>query len=122
MAFVNKMDRAGANFMRVVEQLRDRLGANAVPVQLPIGAEEGFEGIVDLVRMKAIRWNVDEMGVDYVAEEIPAEMVADCQAAREFMVEAAAEATDELMEKYLEGGELSERRNSQWFAYSHPCQ
>jgi elongation factor G len=108
MAFVNKMDRAGANFTRVVEQLKDRLGANAVPVQLPIGAEEGFEGIVDLVRMKAIRWNVDEMGVDYVAEEVPAEMLAECEAAREFMVEAAAEANDELMEKYLEDGELSE--------------
>ena len=108
MAFVNKMDRAGANFTRVVEQLRDRLGANAVPVQLPIGAEEGFEGIVDLVRMKAIRWNVDEMGVNYVAEDVPAAMLAECEVAREFMVEAAAEADDELTEKYLEDGALSE--------------
>jgi elongation factor G len=108
MAFINKMDRAGANFARVVEQLRDRLGANAVPVQLPIGAEEGFEGVVDLVRMKAIRWNVDDMGVDYVAEDVPAEMLAECEAAREFIVESAAEANDELMEKYLEDGDLSE--------------
>ena len=108
MAFVNKMDRAGANFTRVVEQIRERLGANAVPVQLPIGAEEGFEGVIDLVRMKAIRWNVDEMGVDYVAEEVPDEMLDECKVAREYMVEAAAEANDELTEKYLEGGELTE--------------
>ncbi len=107
MCFVNKMDRTGANFDRVVEQIRDRLGANAVPIQLPIGAEENFEGVIDLVKMRAIYWNVENMGTTYDARDIPAELADEAAAAREFMIESAAEAVEELMEKYLEGGELS---------------
>lgn len=108
MAFVNKMDRAGADFLRVVEQIRDRLGSNPVPVQLNIGAEEGFRGVVDLVRMKAIIWDESNMGTTYQEQEIPAEMLSECETWREKMVEAAAEANDELMEKYLEEGDLAE--------------
>ncbi|MDX1571638.1 MAG: elongation factor G [Xanthomonadales bacterium] len=108
MAFVNKMDRAGANFERVVRQIKQRLGGNAVPIQLPIGAEENFEGVIDLIGNRAIRWNTEDMGMTYVAEEIPAEYQDAAAAAREVMIEAAAEATDELMEKYLEDGELTE--------------
>jgi elongation factor G len=108
VAFVNKMDRTGANFTRVVRQIRERLGARAVPVQLPIGAEEDFAGIVDLVRMKAIYWDTTNQGMTYDAREIPAELQEEAAAAREFMVEAAADGTEELMEIYLEGGELSE--------------
>ena len=108
MAFVNKMDRTGADFSRVVDQIKDRLGANAVPIQLPIGAEENFLGVIDLVRMRAIHWNPENMGTTYEAVEIPAEMRDEAEAAREFMVEAAAESSEEMMEKYLEEGELSE--------------
>jgi len=108
MAFVNKMDRAGANFLRVVDQLKTRLNANAVPIQLNIGAEEKFEGVIDLIRMKAIYWNEADMGATYDARDIPAELQAKAEELREQMVEAAAEANEELMEKYLEGGELSE--------------
>ena len=108
MAFVNKMDRAGANFLRVVGQMKDRLGANPVPLQLPIGAEESFQGVVDLIKMQAIYWNEADMGTTYEARDIPAELVDACKTWRETMVEAAAEASDELMEKYLEGVELSE--------------
>ena len=108
MAFVNKMDRMGANFFRVVEQLKDRLGANAVPIQCPIGAEEGFAGVVDLVKMKAIRWHEENMGMEFDYVEIPEELQAKCEKLREQMVEAAAEASEEYMEKYLEGGELTE--------------
>jgi elongation factor G len=108
MAFVNKMDRAGANFLRVVKQIKDRLGANPVPLQLPIGAEENFKGVIDLIRMKAIFWNEADMGMTYDEREIPADMVAACNEWREHLVEAAAEASEEMMEKYLEGGELSE--------------
>ncbi len=107
MAFVNKMDRAGANFLRVVEQIRDRLGANPVPIQLPIGAEDSFKGVVDLIRMKAIYWHDESQGMTYDLAEIPADMVDLCQEWREKMVEAAAEANEELMEKYLDSGELS---------------
>jgi elongation factor G len=107
MAFVNKMDRAGANFLRVVEQLKDRLGANPVPIQLPIGAEDNFQGLVDLIRMEAIFWNEGDMGTTYEAKEIPAEMVDECNVYRELMVEAAAEASEELMDKYLEESDLS---------------
>ena len=107
LAFVNKMDRAGANFLRVVEQIKSRLGANPVPVQLPIGAEENFKGIVDLIRMKAIYWNEDDRGATYEAKEIPADMMSDCETWREQMIEAAAEASEELMNKYLESGKLS---------------
>ncbi|AKH68593.1 translation elongation factor EF-G [Spongiibacter sp. IMCC21906] len=108
MVFVNKMDRAGANFTRVVQQLRDRLGANAVPMQMTIGSEDEFRGVVDLVKMKAIIWNMEDQGMTFTYEDIPAELQDTCEEMREYMVEAAAEATDELMEKYLEGGELSE--------------
>ena len=108
MAFVNKMDRMGANFFRVVEQLKDRLGANAVPIQCPIGAEEGFAGVVDLVKMKAIRWHEENMGMEFDYTDIPAELQDKCEELREQMVEAAAEANEEYMEKYLEGGELTE--------------
>jgi len=107
MAFVNKMDRSGADFLRVVEQIRNRLGANPVPMQLAIGAEEDFEGVVDLIKMKAIHWNPDDMGMTYEEGEIPEAMLADCQKWREHMVESAAEATEELMDKYLEEGGLS---------------
>ncbi|NKI19636.1 elongation factor G [Spongiibacter sp. KMU-166] len=108
MVFVNKMDRAGANFTRVVEQLRTRLGATAVPMQMTIGAEEDFKGVVDLVKMKAIIWNQEDQGMTFSYEDIPADMLETCQKMREYMVESAAEASDELMEKYLEGEELSE--------------
>jgi len=108
MAFVNKMDRSGANFLRVVEQIRDRLGANPVPLQMSIGAEEDFAGVVDLVRMKAIYWNEADRGMTYEAREIPEELVDQCSRMREQMVEAAAEASEELMERYLEEGDLSE--------------
>ena len=107
MAFVNKMDRSGANFLRVVEQIKDRLGANPVPMQLAIGAEEDFEGIVDLIKMKAIHWNPDDMGATYEERDIPGDMQADCEQWREHMVESAAEASEELMDKYLEEGDLS---------------
>jgi len=107
MAFVNKMDRTGANFSRVVGQIKDRLGARPVPIQIPIGAEEQFEGVIDLVRMKAIYWDPDNMGTTYEARDIPEALLDEAQEAHEFMVESAAEASEELMEKYLEGGELS---------------
>lgn len=107
IAFVNKMDRAGANFDRVVAQIRDRLGATPVPIQLNIGAEENFKGVIDLVRMKAIIWNEDDRGMTYKAEEIPAELLEKAKTMREAMVEAAAEANEEYMNKYLETGELS---------------
>jgi elongation factor G len=108
MAFVNKMDRMGANFGRVVEQIRDRLGARPVPIQLPIGAEEGFEGVIDLVKMRAIYWDAENMGTTYEAREIPAELADEAQAAHEQLVESAAEASEEMMDKYLDAGELSE--------------
>jgi len=108
MAFVNKMDRAGANFLRVVGQIKDRLGAKPVPLQIAIGAEEKFEGVVDLIRMKAIYWNEADMGVTYEAREIPDDLKDLCSEWRENMLESAAEANEELMEKYLEEGDLSE--------------
>ncbi len=108
MAFVNKMDRTGADFKRVVGQLKSRLAAPAVPIQLPIGAEEEFEGVIDLVKMRAIYWDVENMGTTYEARDIPAELADEAAKAREFMVESAAEASEELMNKYLEEGELSE--------------
>ena len=106
LAFVNKMDRAGADFFRVVKQLRDRLGANAIPIQVPIGAEENFEGIVDLVKMKAIYWDDETKGARFEEKDIPAELQDKCNELREQMVEAAAEANEELMDKYLEAGDL----------------
>ncbi|MEF2147475.1 elongation factor G [Aquilutibacter rugosus] len=108
MAFVNKMDRTGANFYNVVEQLKSRLGAYAVPMQVPIGAEDGFEGVVDLLKMKAIEWDVASQGTKFEYKDIPAELVEKATEARSFMVEAAAEASEELMDKYLETGDLEE--------------
>jgi len=108
MVFVNKMDRAGANFLDVVTQMKDRLGANAVPLQLAIGAEENFSGVVDLVKMKAINWNEADQGMTFSYEDIPADMQDLADEWHENLVSEAAEANDELMEKYLEEGELSE--------------
>ncbi len=107
MAFVNKMDRTGAKFLRVVEQIRDRLGAHAVPIQLAIGAEEHFQGVVDLIKMKAIYWNEADFGASFEEKEIPPDMMDECQKWREEMVEAAAESSEEIMDKYLEDGLLS---------------
>ena len=108
MGFVNKMDRAGANFLNVNQMVIDRLGAQPVPMQLPIGAEESFIGVVDLVKMKAIYWEEENMGMEYRYEDIPADMQDLCDEWREKMVETAAEASEELMDKYLEEGDLSE--------------
>jgi len=107
MAFVNKMDRAGADFLRVVDQIKTRLGATPVPIQLNIGAEDEFQGVIDLIRMKAIYWNEADMGATYDEVDIPGELQDKANELREQMVEAAAEADEELMEKYLEGGDLS---------------
>ncbi len=109
MVFVNKMDRAGADFLRVVDQIENRLGATPVPIQLPIGAEEEFKGLVDLISMKAIYWSEQDKGMTFEYAEIPADMQADCESYREAMVEAAAEANEELMDKYLENGDLTEQ-------------
>jgi len=108
LAFVNKMDRTGANFYKVVEQLKTRLGANPVPMQVPIGAEDNFEGVVDLLKMKAIKWDMESQGMKFEYEEIPAELQARAEESRTHMIEAAAEATEEMMDKYLGGEELTE--------------
>ena len=107
LAFVNKMDRAGADFLRVVEQIKTRLGAKPVPLQLAIGAEEEFEGVIDLIKMKAIYWDKDSMGVQFEEKDIPADLEDLAQEYREQMVETAAESSEELMDSYLEEGELS---------------
>jgi elongation factor G len=101
MVFVNKMDRAGADFFMVVDQLKKRLGANVVPINFPIGAEDEFKGVVDLIRMKAIMWNEADQGMTYELEDIPADLQAKAEELREQMIEAAAESTDELMENTL---------------------
>src|SRR3546814_911981 len=108
LAFVNKMDRTGADFFKVVKQIKERLRANAVPIQIPIGAEEGFQGVVDLVKMKAVIWSDADKGVTFTYGEIPAELLETAKKWRENMVEAAAEASEELMNKYLDEGDLSE--------------
>ena len=108
MVFVNKMDRSGADYMSVVEQLKERLGANAVPLQMAIGAEEEFKGVVDLVKMKSILWNEDDQGTTFEYGDIPEDMADECDELHELLVEAAAEASDELMDKYLESEQLSE--------------
>ena len=108
MAFVNKMDRAGADFLRVVSQIKERLGANPIPIQMAIGAEENFKGVVDLIRMKAINWSDEDLGVTYKEEDIPDDIIDICQDLREKLIEAAAEANEDLLEKYLENGELSQ--------------
>ncbi|TVO34340.1 elongation factor G [Vibrio algivorus] len=108
LVFVNKMDRAGADFLRVVDQIKNRLGATPVPIQLNIGAEEEFKGVIDLIKMKAINWNEADQGMTFTYEEIPADMQELAEEWRSHLVEAAAEASEELMDKYLEGEELSE--------------
>ena len=110
MVFVNKMDRAGADFMSVVDQLRDRLDCNAVPIQMTIGAEEDFVGVIDLIKNKAIIWNEEDRGTTFEYGPVPDDLVDQCDEMREYLVEAAAEANDELMEQYLESGELSEEQ------------
>jgi elongation factor G len=108
LAFVNKMDRSGANFFKVVEQMKTRLNANPIPIVIPIGAEEGFVGVVDLLKMKAILWDESTQGMKFEYKEIPADLLATAKKWRELMVESAAEASEELMDRYLENGELSE--------------
>jgi elongation factor G len=108
MVFVNKMDRTGADFHSVVGQIKDRLGAVPVPVQLPIGSEDNFQGVVDLIKMKAINWNEADQGMSFTYEDIPSELVEEAEEYRQELIESAAEATDELMDKYLEGEELTE--------------
>ncbi|GAB2811453.1 elongation factor G [Dyella kyungheensis] len=108
LAFVNKMDRTGANFYKVVDQLKARLGANPVPMQVPIGAEDNFEGVVDLLKMKSIIWDMESQGMKFEYQDIPANLADKAAEARSYMVESAAEATEELMNKYLEEGDLSE--------------
>ena len=108
MVFVNKMDRAGADFQMVIDQLQERLGAHPVPLQMTIGAEDEFKGVVDLIKMKAIIWSENDQGMTFEYQDIPAEMLDQCESMREFLVESAAEANDDYMEKYLEDGELSE--------------
>ena len=108
IAFVNKMDRIGADFERVVDQISSRLGANPLPLQLPIGAEDQFKGVVDLVKMKAIYWEEENMGINFEYKDIPDSMLAQCQVLREKLVEAAAEAEESLLEKFFEAGNLTE--------------
>ncbi|MDR0528788.1 MAG: elongation factor G [Zoogloeaceae bacterium] len=108
LAFVNKMDRSGANFFKVVEQMKTRLSANPVPIVIPIGAEDSFVGVVDLIKMKAIYWDEASQGMKFEYREIPADLLAEAKTWREQMLEAAAEASEELMDKYLESGDLSE--------------
>ena len=106
LAFVNKMDRAGADFLRVVEQIKQRLGSSPVPIQLPIGSEDNFSGVVDLIKMKAIKWNDEDLGATYVEEDIPENMTAICKVWRDKMIESAAEASEEILDHYLENGDL----------------
>merc|ERR1712137_727046 len=105
LVFVNKMDRAGADFERVVGQIRKRLGANCVPIQINMGAEEEFHGVIDLIKMKSVNWNEEDMGMTFTYEDIPAEYLEKAEQYRTEMVEAAAEASEALMDKYLEGEE-----------------
>ena len=107
IAFVNKMDRSGANFNRCIDQIRTRLRGNPVPIQLPIGAEDSFEGVIDLLKMKAIYWDADTQGMNFEYRDIPSELREEAEAARTLVIEAAAEANESLMNKYLEGTELS---------------
>ena len=107
LAFVNKMDRTGADFIRVIDQIRDRLGSNVIPIQVPIGAEDAFQGVVDLIKMKAIYWDEETRGAEFEERDIPDDLLDQCTAMREQMLEAVAEVNEELMEKYLEEGDLS---------------
>ena len=108
LAFINKMDRAGADFLKVTDQMKSRLGANPVPIQLPIGAEDDFKGVIDLVNMKAIYWSDQDMGTTFTLEDVPETLIKEAQKWRENMLESAAEANEVLMDKYLENGDLSE--------------
>ena len=108
LAFINKMDRAGADFLKVTDQMKARLGANPVPIQLPIGAEDDFKGVIDLVNMKAIYWSDQDMGTTFTLEDVPETLIKEAQKWRENMLESAAEANEVLMDKYLENGDLSE--------------
>ena len=110
IVFVNKMDRAGANFERVVDQIKDRLQANVVPIQFNIGAEDDFKGVIDLIKMRAIYWNEEDQGLTFDSKEIPEDLADKCNKLREEMVEAAAEANEELMDAYIESGELTEEQ------------
>lgn len=110
LAFVNKMDRTGANFFRVVEQMKTRLGASPVPIVIPIGAEDNFQGVVDLVEMKAIIWDEASQGMEFEYQDIPADLQELAEEWRTNMVEAAAEANEELMDEYLNTGELSKEQ------------
>jgi len=118
LAFVNKMDRAGANFLRCVDQIRTRLKGNPVPIQLPIGAEDRFQGVVDLVRMKQIWWDDETQGMRFEYRDIPADMQEQCEEWRSKMVEAAAEANEELLNKYLEEGDLTDAESATRSAWS----
>ena len=108
LAFINKMDRTGADYFRVVKQISDRLGSTALPLQIPIGAEDSFSGVVDLIRMKAVYWDMSTMGAQFEEHEVPVELAAQCVEYREKLIEAAAESSEELMDKYLEAGVLSD--------------
>jgi elongation factor G len=108
LIFVNKMDRTGANFLRVVKQAQTRLNSTIVPIQLPIGAEDDFAGVVDLIKMKAINWTMEDQGMTFTYEAIPADMLEECQHWRQNLIEAAAEASEEMMERYLDGDEFTE--------------
>ena len=108
MIFVNKMDRTGADFLAVVSQVKSRLGATPVPIQLPVGAEDDFKGVIDLIKMKVINWNEADQGMTFTYESIPADLLESAEEWRSHLVESAAEASEELMDKYLEGEELSE--------------
>jgi len=110
LAFVNKMDRAGADFLRVVEQIKLRLGSTPVPIQLPIGSEDNFSGVVDLIRMKAIKWNDEDLGVTYLEEDVPENMVDLCKVWRDKMIESAAEGSDEILDHYLENEDLDQNQ------------
>ena len=110
LAFVNKMDRAGADFLRVVEQIKTRLGSNPVPIQLPIGSEDNFSGVVDLIKMKAIKWKDEDLGATYIEEDIPDNMTDDCKVWREKMIESAAESSEEILDYYLENGDLDQNQ------------
>jgi elongation factor G len=119
LAFVNKMDRVGANFFKVYDQMKSRLKANPVPIQVPIGAEDKFEGVVDLVRMKALYWDEKSQGMKYETRDIPDDLAELAKEWREKMVESAAEANEELMNKYLEGTQPVHRGDQARPAPSH---
>ena len=119
LVFVNKMDRSGANFLRVIEQIKSRLGSLVVPMQLPIGAEDGFEGVIDLLKMKAIYWNEGNMGMTFDEKDVPIDMQEACNKWRDYIVEVAADANEALMEKYLQEGFLTIEEIRQWYSCSN---